>query len=91
MTIEDLWHQRSIHINFNDFKLLQKQGMVNGILVLNNVHVGCEACGLVKMHKDEFPIDLERKRDILEIVHTNLCGPSQTRSFGCAYYLFMIV
>lgn len=53
MIAEDLWHQRFDHINFNDLLLLQKQGMVNGLPVLKNAHVDCEACALGKMHRDE--------------------------------------
>lgn len=50
--------------------------MVNGLPILKNVHVDCKACALGKMRRDEFPVNLERKkRDILELVHTDLCGP----------------
>ena len=76
MTAEYLWHQRFNNINFNDVLLLQKRGMVNGLLVLKNFHVDCEACALGKMHRDEFPTNLDRKkRDIVELVHIDLCGP----------------
>ena len=46
--------------------------MVNGLPVLKNVHVDCEACALGKMHRDEFPTNVDRKkRYILELVHTD--------------------
>jgi hypothetical protein len=32
-----------------------------------------------------------RKRDILELVHTDLCGPMQTRSLGGAYYFLLFI
>eukprot|EP00253_Pinus_taeda_P027661 PITA_27661 len=38
------------------------------------------------MHRDEFPLHVNRKeRDILELVHIDICGPMQTRSLGVAY------
>ena len=66
--------------------------MVDGILVWNNEHIDCEGYALGKMHRDEFPSSLNRrKRDILEFVHTDVCGPMQTRSLGGAYYFFLFI
>lgn len=76
MTAKDLCHQRFSHINFNGLQLLQKQVMMNCLPILKNGHVDCEAFALKKMHKYEFHVIVDRKkRDILELVHTNLCGP----------------
>jgi len=72
----NLQHQRLGHINLPDLLLLQKQGMVNGLPILKNAHVDCEGYTLGKMHRSEFPSSLNRtKRDILELVHTDICGP----------------
>lgn len=61
--------------------------MANGIPVLKSMHVDCEACALGKLHRDEFLSIVDRKQsDILELVHTDLCGPMQTRSLGGSYY-----
>ena len=50
--------------------------MMNGLPVLKNIYVNCEACAHGKMHKDEFLVNLHRKkRDILELVHKDLCWP----------------
>ena len=66
--------------------------MVNGLPVLKNVHFDFEACALGKMHGDEVPVNVDRKkRYILELVHTDLCGPRQTRSLGGAYYFLLFV
>ena len=57
--------------------------MVEGLPVLKKLHIDCEACAFGKQHRDEFPAVKDRKhRDILELVHTDLCGPMQTRSLG---------
>ena len=53
--------------------------MVRDLPMLKQVHNDCDACTLGKMHREEFPVRVEKKhRDILELLHTNLCGPMQT-------------
>jgi len=70
---ENFWRQRLGHIKFHDLLLLQKRGMVNGLPVLKNSHVNCESCSLGKIHRDDFPSNLDRKkRAILELVHTDI-------------------
>ena len=50
--------------------------MVIGLPDLKHSHVDCEACALGKMHRDEFLVNVDiKQRDILELVHTDLCGP----------------
>ena len=86
LTPEDLWHQRFDHLNLQDLILLQRKGMVDGLPVFHNVKLDCDGCALGKMHREEFPLHVNRKeRDILELVHTYICGPIQTRSLGGAY------
>eukprot|EP00253_Pinus_taeda_P007785 PITA_07785 len=91
-TNENLWHQRFGHINLQDLILLKNKGMVDGLPALHNVKLQCDGCALGKMHRDEFPMhDNRKQRDILELVHTDICGPMQTRSLGGAYYFLLFV
>jgi hypothetical protein len=86
MPIEILWHQRYGHINHPDLLLLEKKNMVEGLLMLKNENVACDGCALGKMHRDEFPFNLDKKkRYVLDLVHTDVCGPIQTRSLGVAF------
>jgi len=92
MSTEILWHQRYGHINFHDLSLLQKKCMVEGLPIIKNEHIDCESCALGKMHRDEFPSNPDRrKRDILELVHTDVCGPMQTKSLGGASYFLLFI
>ena len=60
--------------------------------MLKNEKVACDGCALGKMHKDEFPPNPDkRKRDVLYLVHTNVCGPMQTRLLGCAFYFLLFI
>jgi hypothetical protein len=55
--------------------------------ILKNEKVACDGCALKKMHRDEFPSNTDKKkRDVLDLVHTDVCGPMQTRSLGGAFY-----
>jgi len=72
--------------------LLQRKTMVEGLPVMKNNHVECEACALGKQHREEFLVHEEkRKREILELIHTHVCGPMQTRSLGGELYFIIFV
>ena len=66
--------------------------MVEGLPVMKCEHLPCEACGLGKQHREEFPVHIEKRQyDILELIHTDVCGPMQTRSLGGASYFLIFV
>ena len=93
-TISDveLWHQRYGHLNHNDLMLLQKKSMVEGLPIIKNDHIECVVCALGKQHRNEFPNHEEKRQtELLELMHTNVCGPMQTRSLGGAWYYLIFV
>jgi hypothetical protein len=66
--------------------------MVEGLLMLKNQNVAFDGCALGKMHIDKFPSNPDRKkRDVLDLVHTDVCGPMQTRSLGGAFYFMLFI
>lgn len=70
--------------------MLKRKGMVDGLPTFQNVHLDCDGCTLGKMHREEFHLNVDgKKRDILELVHTNIRGPMQIRSLGGAYYFLL--
>jgi hypothetical protein len=92
MPKEILWHQRYGHINHPDLLLLQKKNMVKGLPMLKNEKVVCNGCALGKMHRDEFPSNPDKKkRDVLDLMHIDVCGPMQTRSLGGAFYFLLFI
>ena len=85
ITTEKLWHQRYGHINHHDLVLLKNKSMVEGLHVIKNEHLKCSACALGKQHRNEFLVHQEKRQTgLLELIHTELCGPMQTRSLGGA-------
>ena len=97
-TIEDsqavsdakLWHARFGHLNFASLLRLQKSEMVSSMPKLEapSKHV-CEGCILGKMQRSLFPKDGSiRANRKLQLIHSDVCGPMQTPSFG--NYLYFV-
>ena len=81
-----LWHCRLGHINKKRISQLQK----SGILKANEKDSFdiCECCLLGKMTKSPFTGCGERAKDLLGIIHTDVCGPFKpiTR-YGERYFI----
>lgn len=70
-----LWHRRYRHISYSNLKRLINKDMVNGIEKLNISKVEfCESCVNGKMTKLQFGTR-QKSKSILEIVHSDVCGP----------------
>jgi hypothetical protein len=66
--------------------------MVEGLPMLKNEKVSCDGCALGKMRRDEFLSNPnKKKRDVLDLVHTDVSGPMQTRSLGGAFYFLLFI
>jgi transposase InsO family protein len=51
----------------------------------------CRGCALGKFTKVDFPNSDNRSAEVLDLVHTNVCGPMSRASLsGCEYYLTFI-
>ncbi|KAJ9552910.1 hypothetical protein OSB04_016955 [Centaurea solstitialis] len=87
--IEDqtyLWHCRLGHINKKRVELLLKGGFLGtfGYKPFDN----CESCLSGKMTKQPFNKENERATDLLEIIHTDVCGPfSHVARGGYRYFI----
>ncbi|KAJ9538811.1 hypothetical protein OSB04_031544 [Centaurea solstitialis] len=74
--IEDqtyLWHCRLGHINKKRVELLLKGGFLGTFNY--KPFDNCESCLSGKMTKQPFNKENERATDLLEIIHTDVCGP----------------
>ena len=72
--------------------MLHRKDMVKGLPLIEKPNNICEGCILDKQHKETF---LEgksvRKKAPLEIVHSDLCGPTQTPSIGGTHYVLTFI
>ena len=66
--------------------------MVEGLPVIKDDHIECVAYALGKQHRNGFPNHEEKRHtELLELIHTDQCGPMQTRSLGGAWYFPIFV
>lgn len=83
-----LWHRRFGHLNYGTLR--DVSNAVNGAIVKgSDVHIKqCRVCALGKQHRESFPKSSEtRTTKILELIHTDLCGPMKQKSLGGAKYM----
>ena len=84
----ELWHRRFSHLHYGALPKLQN--IVTGMADLQNEHDGvCRGCVLGKNVKSSFPSDSKRSKGILDLVHSNICGPMTTPS-PCGYLYYVI-
>jgi hypothetical protein len=88
----DLWHKRIGHVNFQSLYHMTTRGLVCGVPHVPHVKRICESCILGKHHRDKFPKrrTTETKR-ILELVHTDICGPLPVTSRNHNRYILTFV
>ena len=75
-----LWHYRLGHINKNRMNRLAQKGILdkNDYKSLTT----CESCVLGKMTKSPFTEKGKRASDMLDLIHTDVCGPMSTCARG---------
>nr|GFA86384.1 zinc finger, CCHC-type [Tanacetum cinerariifolium] len=81
-----LWHCRLRHINKKHMDKLQRDG------ILQSTHVESfekyKSCIFEKMTRKPFPHQVERAKDLLGLIHTDVCGPFRTVSReGASYFI----
>ena len=79
-----LWHYRLGHIGVKSMKKLHKDGILESLGYES--FDACESCLLGKMNKTSFSRTMERATDLLEIIHTNVCGPMSIDARGGYHY-----
>lgn len=88
-----LWHERLGHLNYDSMKQLKAHQLVNDFPL--NIHTEsnsskisqCEGCVIGKAHRATMPsAATHRANKLLEIVHTDVCGPMNVASLGSAIY-----
>ncbi|CAN0920234.1 Retrovirus-related Pol polyprotein from transposon TNT 1-94 [Linum grandiflorum] len=86
-----LWHLRYGHLNDKGLKLLKEKNMVVGLPQINKEDKVCEGYIYGKMHRLPFPKTTWRAKAPLELVHSDICGPTRTTSIGDKRYFLLFV
>jgi hypothetical protein len=86
----ELWHKRLRHLNYNALPGLQK--MVTSMPLFSFEHDSvCRGCALGNNTKKAYPHNNRKTNGILDLIHSDLCGPMTAPSMnGCLYYIIFI-
>lgn len=87
-----LWNNIIFHVNFDNLVNTNKMKKVRGSPKLKKPNNAmCKQYQLRKMTKSGFKSQTYIACDILELVHTDLCGPSDVQSYCGDKYLILFV
>ena len=86
----ELWHRRLTHINYKALPYVRK--VVTGLPYLKIKHDGtCKGCAKGKNIKNPFLKSDTKTKGMLELIHSNVCGPMPSISLsGYEYYVTFI-
>ena len=79
-----LWHCRLGHINKKSIQKLHSGGLLSSFDYES--FEKCESCLLGKMTKTPFTGHSERAKDLLELIHTDVCRPMSINARGNYQY-----
>lgn len=86
------WHRRLGHRDPDAIGEVERRGLASGMKIKPcGIRMTCESCVEGKMARPPFPQAAEKKsKAVLDIVHSDVCGPMTTSPGGCRYYMTMI-
>ena len=86
ITDTELWHMRLGHIGVRRLTQLVKNGLIENLTIQS--YPTCEFCIQGKMTKVPFTGVGHPASDLLELVHSDVCGPiSHTTHSGFSYFV----
>lgn len=88
----NLWHRRMGHINYGDLIKL-RDGMAIGVNFTGSKgkQQPCVSCLHGKQTRKPFTNKGTRAKEILELLHSDLCGPMEVNSFSGAKYFYTFI
>lgn len=88
-SIVDIWHKRLGHPSKNILSLVLKQSNINANV--NETLSFCDACQFGKAHALPFPTSHSQAQHVLDLIHTDLWGPSPIASHtNYRYYIHFL-
>ena len=89
----DIWHKFIGHVNEQRLRSMQSKQIVAGLpkFKVDGMHKVCAACQFGKQSRGSFPHERNVCKKPLEGIHTNVWGPTKTRSLARrSYYVTFI-
>lgn len=85
-----LWHRRLGHPGHDKMRRLYT-GLAEGIDSMSTTNEPCDVCAKGKQTRRPFGNAGNRANQLLELVHSDVCGPMQTASLGGAKYFLLFI
>jgi hypothetical protein len=88
-----LWHRRLGHLNFDHIVKLNNEGIVKDLPRISNLNNSvCETCQMGKLTRAQFKSkSFTYSKKPLQIVHMDLCGPSQKEGTRGERYFMLVI
>lgn len=82
-----IWHQRFGHVKVSSIRELVRQNLIRGLDDVNISDIQCRGCNIGKSTKAPCKRIVGRQtKDVLELIHADLCGPVPVESNGGSKY-----
>ena len=83
-SLKQLWHLRLGHVAEDRINKLEKMGLL--VPLGSEPTLTCESCLQGKMTRSPFVGQMERAKEVLELVHSDVCGPFSAMARGGYHY-----
>jgi len=84
-----LWQCRLAHMSEKGLKILAKEFVIS--LSEGKTLNPCDYCLFGKHHRVSFHKHLKRKENKLELVHSNVCGPTEVKALDSDRYFIIFI
>ena len=86
-TVDD-WHRELGHVSADKLKHMSRCGLVKGLEMPDGGTMDfCEACQFGKQTRKPFPHEASVSESLLDLVHSDICGPMPTDSLRGKRYI----
>lgn len=86
-----LWHRRLGHVNLQCLKKMREEAIGVKFNDDGSDIKNCETCAQAKQFVKPFHASETKSKNILELIHSDLCGPMETQSIGHAKYILTFI
>ncbi|KAI8124587.1 Retrovirus-related Pol polyprotein from transposon TNT 1-94 [Lucilia cuprina] len=86
------WHNRYGHLNFKSMCDLINKNAVSGLNIKDVPrNLNCTTCMKSKICSQPFPSDQNRAENLLDLIHTDVCGPMNKPSLSGSRYFVLFI
>ncbi|CAJ2637748.1 unnamed protein product [Trifolium pratense] len=90
--VEALWHKRYGHLNYRSLSDLNSKELVYGLPKFKTKKSICEICVKSKHSRKPFVAEMpKRASGVLQVIHSDICGPFEAASLGGSKYFITFV